>query len=392
MGKLMTHPYAFIHPLVSADELTSGYLIEHSPSGTEASADPTTPLAQSIVEHPLFSDFDQRHPWFLPAAHLGKVKSSQIVPIICGSDGNKADLLATGHSPRPRLARQTEPSEKLPSHDTCDYLLISIGHARALPPLALPGMAGRTQLISTGVHSRADHHWATGQGCTLSTCEYLLARQNSGKKADTTRQKMLRLLSLISQDADTRELEAIFRQETKLAYSLLRLVNAAAMAPRTPVTSFTQAINLLGRRQLERWVQLLIYADPDNGHLPNPLLYKAAVRGRLMELLIPQLDSPRAQEITGDAAFMIGCFSLLDALLNLSMSEVVMQLPLPQQINEILLHYSGQAGQLLLAIKAADMRNLTEAEKHLHQLAIDPTAFMDAQIRALHWANGIQQT
>lgn len=270
-------------------------------------------------------------------------------------------------------------------------MILSINQARTQPPFTLHSIASRTQIVATGTHSRGDHQWAFNNACSLSTCEYLLARQLSDKKADTTRQKMLRLLSLITQDADTRELELIFRQETKLAYSLLRLVNSAAMAPRTPITSFMQAINLLGRRQLERWLQLLIYADPDNGHLPNPLLYKAAVRGRMMELLITQLRAGGEPEINGDAAFMTGCFSLLDALLNLSMSDILMQLPLPKQINDILLHYSGQGGQLLLALRAADMRNLQEAERHLRDLSIDPAFFVQAQMQTLHWAAGIQR-
>lgn len=89
-----------------------------------------------------------------------------------------------------------------------------------------------------------------------------------------SRIKLLEMLALVADDADTGKLEAIFRQEPKLSYSLLRLVNSAAIAPRNPITSFAQAINLLGRRQLQRWLQLLVYADPNNSQLPNPLLQK----------------------------------------------------------------------------------------------------------------------
>ena len=66
--------------------------------------------------------------------------------------------------------------------------------------------------------------------CTFCTGEYLLTRSVNNRKADTTRQKMLKLLALIAQDADTAELDEVFRQESKLSYSLLRLVNSAAMA------------------------------------------------------------------------------------------------------------------------------------------------------------------
>lgn len=390
----MTHHYAFIHPLVGSDELASGYLVEECQASTARNTipeqEPTNLWAPAIVAHEFFSGFDRRHPWLLPADQLGNCKSERIVPVFSGPQDTASSLETELRRARQPLALQAAPMEKLPASGSWEWLILSIAQARTQPPFTLHGIASRTQIVATGVHSRGDYQWAVNNACTLSTGEYLLARQQGDKKADTTRQKMLQLLSLITQDADTRELESIFRQETKLAYSLLRLVNSAAMAPRTPITSFTQAINLLGRRQLERWLQLLIYADPDNGHLPNPLLYKAAVRGRLMELLLPQLSS-NEPEINGDAAFMTGCFSLLDALLNLSMSDILMQLPLPKQVNDILLHYSGQAGQLLLSLKAADMRNLQEAERHLSNLSLDPAVFVDAQMRALHWAASIQR-
>ena len=91
--------------------------------------------------------------------------------------------------------------------------------------------------------------------------------------ADTTRLKLLKLLSLVVQDADTREIEEIFRQEPKLSYNLLRLVNSVAVGPKTPITGFNQAITVLGRRQLQRWLQLLIYANQfGQAGQPNPLL------------------------------------------------------------------------------------------------------------------------
>lgn len=395
MGKPMTHYHNFIHPLVGTNDLTCGYLVEQNLLGKTspviADSVQALPIAENILAHDLFSTFDQRHPWLIASSQLGSGHSDQIIPVFSGIEGEASSLETELRLAKRRLAIEASATEKLPASGSWDYLILTIGHARTQPPFALTGIASRTQIITTGVHGHSDHQWAVSNGCALSTGEYLLARQQGGKKADTTRQRMLRLLSLVAQDADTKELETIFRQETKLAYSLLRLVNSAAIAPRTPITSFIQAINLLGRRQLERWLQLLIYADPDNGHLPNPLLYKAAVRGRMMELLLPHLNSGSDTGLTGDAAFMTGCFSLLDALLNLSMSDILMQLPLPKQINDILLQYSGEAGQLLLALKATDMRNLPEAERHLQELEVDPVCFIDAQMRALHWAAGIQQ-
>lgn len=218
-------------------------------------------------------------------------------------------------APQPR-ALLTCPDTRLPATGDWAYLLVPMSHARTLPPFALTGLAVRSRVITTDTQNHKDREWAIANGCCMTSGEYLLTVNPSQRAPDTTRQKMLALLALLAQDASTQELNDILRQETKLSYSLLRLVNSAAIAPRTPITSFSQAIDLLGRRQLERWVQLLIFANPEQNGGTNPLLYTAALRGRLMELLVPQLKLPHAREDMSDSAFMTGCFSLLSVLLH----------------------------------------------------------------------------
>ena len=278
----------------------------------------------------------------------------------------------------------------LPASGTWDYLMLTASHARSLPPFTLLGMASRTIVALTAPHTQSDRDWALSNACTLTTGEYLLARTPGQQKADMTRLKLLKLLGLIEGDASTGDLEAIFREETKLSYSLLRLVNSAAMSPRSPITSFGQAINLLGRRQLQRWLQLLVYSDPNNGQHPTPLLQKAAARGRLIELLVPCLGLDPALENPGDMAFMIGTFSLLDTLLNMSMGDILHQLPLPEIAQAALGSHAGKFGALLAAIEAADKRDLNAAASQLTHLGIAAETYLDAQLSAISWAAKIR--
>lgn len=384
--------FLFIHPLLGPDDAWSGYRVEFAPGHNNPEA------LNRLCDAVQASNFDLRHPWFIPAISGSSVKCSLGERAVTVFPALPAPLEleainayeASLRQSRSKLGLIATPEIKLPGTGAWNYLLIGTSHARSLPPYALLGMANRTIVLTTEVHSHNDREWVLNNGSALSTTEFLLARLNTGKKADMSRVKLLEILTLIAEDADTSKLEAIFRQESKLSYSLLRLVNSAAVAPRNPITSFGQAINLLGRRQLQRWLQLLVYADPNNGQHPNPLLQKAAARGRQLELLSPYLNPLPTVDNLEDAAFMVGTFSLLDILLNMSTKEILQQLPLAPAVHDALAERGGGLGQLLSAIDAAEVGELKLAASKLNDLGIPSEVYRDAQLTSYCWASGIR--
>ncbi len=388
--------YLFIHPLLGKDDRWSGYLAE-----TPEDAPVTDAMIGLVMNDPHWGHFDKRHPWFLPATPgistnnepqtEGVVVTFRPIP---PEHWHAVQLHETEQALRQAgqpIALRAAPGGKLPATGVWTHLLISMSHARTLPPYALLGLASRTQITALDVHSQLDQTWSHANACQLTSAEFLTARSLQARKADVIRLKLLELLALITRDADTEEIEEVFREQPKLAYSLLRLVNSAASAPRSPVTSFSQAINLLGRRQLQRWLQLLVYADQNDGKHPNPLLQKAASRGRMLELLAQTQAFEKEDKVHfDDMAFMIGTFSMLDALLNLPLNEIVDQLPLPDPVRQSLVGHEGPLGKLLQAIISADARELAMASRQLDRLGISPEKFTAAQLSALHWADHIR--
>jgi hypothetical protein len=383
----------FVHPLLGADDAWSGYRIEFAPGHASTEA-----LARLRSSKQL-GDFDQRHLWFIPAlpdaseADHPMAHSVTVFSLRSTSQDSEAltKLEADLRQTRRKVGLAVSPEDKLPASGSWDYLLIGASHARSLPPYTLLGQASRTTVVATDVHTHNDRDWTLNNACTLSTGEFLLTHPTANHKPDITRLKLLKLLALICEDADTGALDAIFREEQKLSYSLLRLVNSAAISPPSPIASFSQAINLLGRRQLQRWLQLLVYSDPNNGLQPNPLLQKAAARGRLLELLASRLPQSEAMDDAGDdTAFMIGTFSLLDVLLSMPMPEILHQLPLPDVAGKALGTHEGVLGHLLGVIDAADKRDLTTATQRLKALGVDDDTYLEAQLEAFSWAGKIR--
>ncbi len=247
--------------------------------------------------------------------------------------------------------------------------------------------------IATSVDSYEMAGWLAGKGIEWSDSHFLTSPNPAlGKDPDFTRLKLLKLLNLVKQDGDTREIEAIFREEAKLSYNLLRLVNSVAVGARTKISNFSQAIAILGRRQLQRWLQLLIYANNlADGNAPNPLMQLAAARGRQMELLSAAIEPiPDIPELN-DNAFMTGLFSLLSVLINLPMGEILKELPLQDEVVEALNNPGddGVLGHLLTAITAGEAGDFAHAAKILGELGISPAIHAKSQVTAYYWASRI---
>ena len=235
---------------------------------------------------------------------------------------------------------------------------------------------------------------AEALGCTLFSGSYALNLSRNGHVPGSARQDsgrrtvLLRLLTLVSHDADSRALENLLKQDTVLSYQLLKLVSAASYAHAGNITNFAQAIALLGRRQLQRWLQLLLYAKQTETPGINPLLPRAAWRARFMELLCEKTGGGRDEQ---DCAFMIGMFSLLDILFSVPLPEILKPLNLPPEIFSALLGRNGQLGRLLTLAEYAchDVPGLTKGQ--LIDIGISTASYYEAAIGAFRWVNQVCQ-
>ena len=223
---------------------------------------------------------------------------------------------------------------------------------------------------------------------------YYFARPTviSGKHLQASELALMRLLGLLSHDADISEIEKVFKQEPVLTVNLLRLTNSVGSGMATRITSLRHAITILGRRQLLRWLQLLLYSgSSSNAPTVNPLLQLAATRGRLMELLVdkaPEIKDGGRELI--DQAFMVGILSLMPTLTSVSMEEVLSQLPVASPVQDALIQRGGILGNLLTLIESLENEDHSKAEEILTRLPdIDAHYANNCLTRALTWANNL---
>ena len=200
--------------------------------------------------------------------------------------------------------------------------------------------------------------------------------------------------STVAIDADTGKIEEEFKRETALAVSLLRIVNSVGFGATRNVSTIRHAITLLGRRQLQRWLQLLLMSPtgktPDSSR--SPLLQVAALRGRMMELLIEHAH-PRDRTLA-DQSFITGIMSMMPAALGLPMEEIFEQISLEPEVRQALAAHEGTLGQTLDLLECYDNEDSDGCERVLAQLGgfgIDHNRLNLCLAEALRWVNASEQ-
>jgi EAL and modified HD-GYP domain-containing signal transduction protein len=146
------------------------------------------------------------------------------------------------------------------------------------------------------------------------------------------------------------------------------------------VTSIRQAMMLLGYKNLQKWVSLMLFAQDADDFRSNPLLEKAAIRGLMMESLIRKITGSRS---IADSAFIVGILSLTDVLLGISMEDLVSKLNLAQDLHEALLKREGMLGAVLFITEKADFDELNDIQDVLKQYKLSVNAVLSAQMDAL---------
>jgi EAL and modified HD-GYP domain-containing signal transduction protein len=279
------------------------------------------------------------------------------------------------------------PSEALLAALPVERTSMVVRASEAAVPSSLSAVFEGRDFVS-GIASQNQFEAAKAQGAAWFSGAFIAHPPVIEGKKDSSRATLLKLLTLIAEDADSAEIEMVFKREPELSFNLFRLVNSVSMGLKSKITTFNQAIMVLGRRQMQRWIQLMLYTRHQHANdAPNPLLQQAAMRARLMERLAATLgwDATRQEQ-----AFMAGIFSLLDTLLGMPMSEILSIIKLPDDVQSALLGQSGELGEMLMIVERLQAGDRSVSVPAFLSL-LPPEQFAECQFDALKWASGMGQ-
>jgi EAL and modified HD-GYP domain-containing signal transduction protein len=212
----------------------------------------------------------------------------------------------------------------------------------------------------------------------------------SGKKLSPSQTVILQLMTLLAREADNAEIEYRIKKEVPLCLSLLKLVNTPGMGITKSIHSLSEALVVLGRRQLQRWLHIQLYVGShSNPHFVSPLLSLASTRGKLLELVAAKLE-PASKNIA-DTAFTVGVLSLLDALFGQPMKKILDQIVLGEDVSNALLYRSGFYGDLLKLSEYIEKPSEASRllEPLLLKLGLPVEELYPLQLEAFEWSNSL---
>ncbi|MDZ7594330.1 MAG: EAL domain-containing protein [Thiobacillus sp.] len=211
----------------------------------------------------------------------------------------------------------------------------------------------------------------------------------TAKRADPSQMALIQMLGLVLSDADTQQVEQVFKQHPNLTYNLMRLVNSVALGAERSIASVSQTLMVLGRKQLQRWLQLQLFTLQSGSAYPSPLLVMAATRGKMMELLA---QKQRRDAAYCDEAFMTGILSLIETIIAKPLADIVGELNLNERLAAALLRREGELGSLLRLVESVEHPDLSHTLALLAQAGtLSLSDLTAAEIEAMTWANQIAE-
>jgi EAL and modified HD-GYP domain-containing signal transduction protein len=243
-----------------------------------------------------------------------------------------------------------------------------------------------TKMLAEKLETYEEFEWARRAGYDYFQ-GYFFARPVvvRARQIPAVKLNCLRLLAEAQRpELDFYRLERMIEADVSFSYKLLRYVNSALFACKTEIRSITQALALAGETDLRHWIALaaLPRVAVDK---PEELTVQSLVRARFGESIARLLGLDLAHE-----AFLMGLFSMLDALIDLPMDEALSQVSLAQEITTVLTGLAldddplCRIYKLLRAYEAADWDRVLNLAG---ELGLRAQCLSEAYCKALRWVH-----
>jgi len=205
------------------------------------------------------------------------------------------------------------------------------------------------------------------------------------KEIGSAKINLVNLLAEVNQKTTTpKKLEKIIRRDVGLAYKLLRYVNSSYFYRLHKIESVAHAITFLGDIEIRRYLILVLISELSTDK-PEELVRLAIVRAKMSELLAE--EGPFRDK--RDEIFLLGLFSLLDAMLDTTMEYICERLSLSDDLKNSLVHNTGAYAPFLRAVISYEKVDKAGCRAALQEIGLPAGQLHETYVEALHFAESV---
>jgi len=195
---------------------------------------------------------------------------------------------------------------------------------------------------------------------------------------------MLIMRESAAKELNYRKIQNLLEQDSTLIYRLLCFVNSGGFPLKTTISSVKQAMNYLGDIQLRRLLALFVTAVLGNDKTPE-LTKMCVVRAKYCESICRKV----APNLV-DSGFLVGMFSLLDAIMEMPIAKVLERLPMSVEIEDVLLD-ADDKNQTPIALALRSIKFLEKGSWHFtaleaKKLRVSSDFLNECYQEAINWA------
>lgn len=219
---------------------------------------------------------------------------------------------------------------------------------------------------------------------------YFFARPMSvsNKNLPTSKLTLVELMGASSSESfDIESINNVIEHDVGLSYMLLRFINNPMINKRYKITSLRHALNYMGEVEIKKFIALLALANLSDDK-PLELLHLSLVRGRFCDLV----GTEKNIGSNPPTAFLVGLFSMLDALLDQEMEQLIEKLPLVDEVKEALCGGQNDLSIYLMLVKAFESGNWLKVIRIAKILDLDQKLLHSLFNEAILWGNGVRRS
>lgn len=240
------------------------------------------------------------------------------------------------------------------------------------------------QLIAENVSRWPEHRYCISHGFSYCLGPFTTEQdeEQQAKEIGQSRLVLIEMLNQLRNEVDLADIAEIAKRDPGVVIKVVAMANSPMLGLSQPLTSIDQAIMVLGRAQLYRWLSIGMFRAGASSPRDELLLEMALARGRFLEML----GQEKHNKLECDELFLLGLLSLLDSLLGLPMSTVVTKINLSPALMEVLLNSSGPLGRYLMLSIAVEKGHVQNVARLSEQLGYSLEAIESASVEAIGWA------